>query len=156
MGWVKFNPAQFAETNVVTWIKKDGSDVTAQYPAGFSNSLQVAGSLYLDLGVGVLPIPVNIGDKVIVSEGNLAAPVTNLVTAVVGSKVTLTATNTLGVVNKATIGFKGKDGTFSGGWLNPSVKTKTLGVVLQNTNKAAGFFIGTTQSGSVRIEPVVP
>jgi len=154
-GWVKFDSGDFgpSSNNVVNWIKKDGSESQARYGAGFSNSVELAGSTYVDPGVGFLPITLNVGDMVIVSDANLVEPVTNLVTEVTGSKVKLSPTNTVGGVNKATITFKGKDGTFTGGFLVGVTKIKTEGSVLQDTNKVAGFLLGTSESGTVRIEP---
>jgi hypothetical protein len=157
-GWVTFVPGDFGPSgsNVVNWIKKDGSEVTSIYPAGFSNSVELAGSPYLAPQAGTPPIELFVGSKVIVSEGNLAAPVTNLVTAIAptatGTKVTLNAVTTEGATNKATISFKAKDGTFSGGFLNPLLKVGTKGVVLQNVTNASGMFTNGNQSGTVRIE----
>jgi hypothetical protein len=89
--------------------------------------------------------------QVIVSDGNLESPVTNVATVIATNKVLLSTTNTVGGVNKMVITFNKKLGTFSGNFLRPGdgLKTDFVGALLQNTTNAAGHFIGTDQSGKV-------
>jgi hypothetical protein len=152
MGWVKFNGASVGPTGSVSWIKKNGSESLTYYADGFSNQVGLITSPYVPPALDALPITVDPGDYIIVSDGNLTAPMTNTVVSVTGLKVLLTATNTMGELNKAVIGFKGKDGTFAGKFLNGLVPIKTLGAVLQNTTNASGFFLGTSQSGTITLQ----
>ena len=58
-------------------------------------------------------------------------------------------------MDKLTLTFTAATGAFSGTFINPvtSVKTAFSGVVLQNTQTGAGFFLGSSDSGTVEVAP---
>ena len=57
--------------------------------------------------------------------------------------------------DKLTLTFTASTGAFSGTFINPvtSVKTAFSGVVLQNAQMGEGFFLGTSDSGTVELTP---
>jgi hypothetical protein len=154
LGWINFELRNFEGVNNLSWIKTGGTESIYQtnYAAGFTNFVPLVGSPYVPPAPETLPIPIAVGNRIIVSDGGLTQPVTNWVTAVVGAKVILSATNDVAALNKAMISFKGKDGTVSGSFLQTPgdslTKRITKGVVLQNGPSAAGHFVGAPGNGS--------
>jgi hypothetical protein len=151
LGWVTFNtngaggiPDGFSGT--VTWVKDAGPGTF--YPGGFTNSSVLLGSAYSAAsqkahGLGLIsPVTVTL------SGGNLAAPVSETVsesglqTYQTADKKTLTLT-----IVPAT-------GAFSGQYVAPGTTRKVplAGVVLPYPGEARGFFLGTNQSGAVRLQ----
>jgi hypothetical protein len=84
------------------------------------------------------------------SEGNLGT-VTNL--------ITLQSDNTLAVRSTPLLVLKGsitKAGVLQGVFAHPEMnqmQVKYFGVALPDHNQAFGYFLGTNQSGSVKLEP---
>ena len=86
----------------------------------------------------------------IFSGGSLEAPLTNAVTLSANNKVT--APPGVGMTINPT------NGVFSGFFRVPGINrtNRFAGVVLQNVNFAAGYFLEPSASGHVRFQPVVP
>jgi hypothetical protein len=131
-------------TGPVSWIKL--AQPAKLYTAGFTNQIDVLGSNYGFVpGVPVLNLALG---ELALQNGNLSDNVTNGITITSDSKVMNFGLNTL----KVTIATS--TGVFKGSMATPANGTvKFSGVVLQKQNIGAGFFLGPTQSGRVRMEP---
>jgi hypothetical protein len=167
-GWVTFGDSNTAPTcSNLNWIKTTIPNTpnyglfkptnALYYAAGYSNQVGLLASPYTERLVGQTPIDLS-SAKIIVRDGNLVEPFTNVTTLVAANKVLFSpsTTNSLSTVhsNKLTIVFNKKFGTFSGNFLRPGdlLKTDFVGALLQNTTNASGHFLGTSQSGSVIIQ----
>jgi plastocyanin len=153
LSWVNLrtNPAPEASLRgELSWIKPAMTGVK-YYPAGFTNQMDMVGSIYpppgtnqaLQIGTGAISF----------DGGNLGAALTNIVNLEPNNKVRNLTTN-----QPLTMSIALPTGLFSG-----SVKVddggvkKTLafkGAVLQRQNLGAGFFLGTNESGSVLLAPL--
>jgi hypothetical protein len=131
-----------------TWIK-DSSVGGSYYAGGFTNDLTITGSYYQEPLIGLPILNLSTG-SVVLSGGNLTGSITNT--------FTLNADNTVTVDPAATNGlsmtFDLVNGTFSGQFVDPtSSATNTFdGVVLQTPVEAVGYFLGTSESGSVIVK----
>jgi hypothetical protein len=116
------------------------------YPGGFTSSIEVIGSVYQY--TNGLPVLGATADQLSLTSGNLPQSITNQV--VLGPNNEATATTT----NKLT--FKTASGLFKGSVINPETgqPISVNGIVLQDQNVGAGFFLGATESGSVLLSPM--
>lgn len=146
VSWVTFtNLAQTALSGSLNWIKP--LNPTAKYyPAGFTNQTQLLGFAYQQpaKGNGVLDFS---GGAVTLDGGNLARSITNLVLLDANNRV-----NNLDA-NKLSMTITLPTGAFRGTITDPlSLKSIPFGgVVIQNQNRGSGNFLGTDQSGQVRL-----
>ncbi|MDB6058926.1 MAG: hypothetical protein JWO95_2770, partial [Verrucomicrobiales bacterium] len=137
-GWINLASRP---TGTLTWIKKASTDL---YPIGFSNRVAVIGSGYtnvtpsLSLSRGTLEI---LGDgEALTFNVSLS---NNKIGVLSGS-----ATNRLtGTIQPKTGLLQLKFGRTRGG---PTM-TPAAGALLQNSNRAGGFFVGTNQAGAIRL-----
>jgi hypothetical protein len=145
IGWLTFSNAPLTDLGgSLTWIKPS-QPASKLYRGGFTNLTQAVGSAYgFTNGHAIL----NFGSgEVLLSGGNLARQFTNAAGVTANGKIT--GTNHLSLsVNTAS-------GLFSGSIVNPATKKAiTLtGAVLEKQNVAAGYFVGTNQSGEVFLGP---
>jgi hypothetical protein len=135
-------PAGFSGT--VTWIKAAGPGT--YYPNGFTNSSVLLGSLYSAAYQQTNGLALR-SPTLALTGGNLPAGMTN--------NVSVSGLETYQTTNKnLTLTIKPSTGMFSGQSVAPGT-TKSIslaGVVLQNKGVAAGFFLGTNQSGAVWLQ----
>jgi hypothetical protein len=141
LGWLTFtNVGLESVGGDVSWIKH--SVPTAKfYPNGFNIMPHATGSTYssaltplIDFSTGVL----------VLSDGNLPGPITNV--------VTINGTSATGA--GVTLSLSAAKGTFKGSFVNPgNAKIPFNGVFLQNQNFGSGYFLGTSQSGRVFFGP---
>lgn len=133
----------------VLWARPASS---RYFPAGFSSSLSAAGSLYTAPGRGarVLDVPDAAANVVVSYSGG-------------GNDGTLTEAGTLDTSGRLFLATPGSDnlraafapatGAFGGAFINPANHRLTAfhGIVLQKQNIAAGYFLGTSDSGNITI-----
>jgi hypothetical protein len=127
-------------TSTVTWFNEPGA--TTLYPAGFTNQ-SVPLAAYYDPTVSPLLSFTN--GTVILSGGNLAAPITTTVT-ISGNVITVNPSAT----NSLTLTITPSTGEIQGSFIDPSsLNTNAIeSIILQNTtNSAAGYFLGTNEGG---------
>jgi hypothetical protein len=146
LSWLTFtNYAGEPVHGLLSWIK--AAQATPYYGSGFDHELNVASSRF------VVPTTNRIANwtklRVIATEGNLAQPVTNF--------IELTWANTIWNTNGAgnfTMGLNKNNGLISGAFRVPGTASMRsfYGALLQNRDVAFGYFLGTNQSGQVRIE----
>jgi hypothetical protein len=131
----------------VSWIKLP--QPTPYYPAGFDQELVAASSRFVPVTPGTTNKVSNLKlIRVIASEGNLTVPVTNY--------VELTWANTIWNTNGANflLTLNNYNGLISGFFKVPgtAITRSYYGILLQNRDAGWGYFLGTNQSGQVRIE----
>ena len=139
------------------WNKVSGW-TNALYQGGFTNSQTVEGSGYIKPPL-LTPVLSNTVMTAVLADGNLPDSITNGATLSIILNNKIFFTNATPPVNPN--GIKGNlsaaRGEFSGSFTNPasSAKTPIKGVALQGSGDGAirGSFVGTNQSGSIRIAP---
>jgi uncharacterized repeat protein (TIGR03803 family) len=147
-GWLNFGtPTSSGGYGSVNW-SKSASAAMNFYPAGFTNDVQVLGSLYAPptLGARIL----NWGTGIVAFDGGgLVEPFTNRVTLGLDNRIVNTSSNKLSMT------FTTLSGMFKGSVTAPGGTTSVpfQGILLQKWNVGYGYFLNPTQSGSVWLGP---
>lgn len=137
LGWLTFTNG--AIIGQLSWFKLPQA-AAKFYSGGFTNISAAAGSVYhYTNGDPVLNIT---NGLLTLTNGNLAEALAN--------QIVLGAHNEATNANGDVLTFKTTSGLFTGKALdlNTGKPITISGVVLQNQNAAAGYFLGTTESGS--------
>jgi len=149
-GWLTFtsvNSATGSITGNVIWFKPEVSSAK-YYPEGFRVSSDVIGSSYV-MPLGGVPI-LELGTNPAISfiGGDLTNDILNPIELDVRNQVINRGTNPMNLT------FSLGNGLFLGSVTdtNSSQRFPFRGVVLQDQNGAAGYFLGPTQSGEVLLE----
>jgi hypothetical protein len=140
LSWVIFNDTNSVNavnSNNVVWVKTAGASST-NYSGGFTNATMPLASTYFAYDGLWLT-----GAKVILGGGNLATPITNSVN-VVYDTVTVTTNNC-----NLKLAIDPATGLVSGTFVDPgSSRTNSInGAILQMSQEARGYFMGTNASG---------
>jgi hypothetical protein len=146
LGWVNFSHTTNAPEGTLSWIKTTNV-AGLYYFGGFTNQVPLVSSPYVAPGLNDLPVDY-VNGTLVVEDGNLAGSITNNLLVLTNKVITTLTTE------KFSVSVKKKDGSFSGGFINPvnpSSKTVFKGVVLQNTTNGSGVFLGTNESGRVTL-----
>jgi hypothetical protein len=118
-------------------------------PAPFATRVNVAGARYTPplKGVTALVVPANQNNSALrLAGGDLPSGVTQ--------PATLLPTNLVAIADpqlpKMTVAISAASGRFSGSFIHPLTKvaSRITGVILQDRNAAAGFFLGQSASGA--------
>jgi hypothetical protein len=147
LGWIQFTTNNIASGDVV-WVKPSG--VSSQYPGGFTNLVTSFGSPYqkpaagtrvLDWSDGLGQFSISGGGLNQAWTNQIRLELNNRVTSLSGPKLTLSITPTSGL--------------FRGTFVDPdSHKSEPFqGVLFQDINIGVGYFLGSGQSGEIRLEP---
>ena len=149
LGWLGIGK-RFAPTGNLTWIKQ-ASHFTALYTNGFTNLAAVQGSPWTNPPPHTAAIDLPSGQLDISGGGlhsalsfNVAVSTSNTLVKLAGSP-----TNSLTGTNNPKTGLLTV--TFGNG--NGRSTTTGTGAVLQNATNAGGFFLGTTNAGTIRLQP---
>lgn len=149
LGWI--NMESGAPAGNLTWIKP-ASRATAFYTNGFTNMVSVQGSLWTNPPPKTAAVDLPSG-QLYISNGTLPPNLTfNVAVSSSNTLVKLpgSPTNSLsGSINTKT-GFLTV--TFGNGV--KATTTTGTGAMLQNANRAAGFFLGTNNAGSILLQPL--
>jgi len=131
----------------VVWLKARSS-LAKYYPAGFTNSVGAAGSVYTRPSTGTRALQLINGDLVF-SGGGLRQPFAVPISLGLNNKVTSSITSKLSLSINTT------SGLFKGSALNPDTGKAFpfQGVLVEKSNNAGGFFLGPDQSGRVFLSP---
>jgi hypothetical protein len=149
-GWLTFsNQPASALGGTFHWFRPAGK-TPAVYQSGFTSAVPVVGSAYNPTDSPLLALT---SGQVTLDGGNLPFAITNQITLEPNNAITLTSapenTNKLALtINKTT-------GAISGSFANPSNPKQSIkinGVLLQSQTSAAGYFLGTNQSGAFLLE----
>ena len=149
-GWLAFtsvNSATGSITGNVTWFKPEIAGAK-YYPEGFRFSTEVVGASYVKPAPGATILNLNADTSVTFTGGDLTNGIINPIVLGAQDRVTNLGTNAMSFV------FSPGNGLFQGNVTdsNSSQRFPFRGVVLQNQNSAAGYFLGPTQSGEVLLE----
>ncbi len=148
MSWVTLSSSASADLlGDTAWVKPAVAG-SKYYAGGFSFSTVLSGSRYSVPGAGTNVLGL-LEAAVLFSGGNLSAPLSrDLVLDPAGKITNLKSADFTLVFAKST-------GLFSGRVAVPGARTPIAfkGAVLQKQKSGAGYFLGTNQSGSVRIGP---
>jgi hypothetical protein len=142
LGWISFsNEPPQTLTGWLSWIKPVSGPRTL-YPAGFANLMTIAGSPFSS---GSLPLLAMTNATLTISNGNLAAPLSFKV-ALEGTNITKVG----GSTNELSASINPANGvmTVKFGPTGARTDKAAQGVILQNQTNAAGWFIGTNESGA--------
>jgi len=142
----------------VSWIKP--SVANTLYPFGFTNLTGVLGSPYTNTAIVGVPVLNLTSATLILTNGDLANGFliyTNIGTNL-NSHNTLTnldAGTKIGPTNHLVIAINTNNGVVTVTFQPTGAKTNTAahGAVLQNQTNAAGYFLGTNQSGTFTLDP---
>jgi plastocyanin len=157
LSWVTFDPTPTNDlTGDVSWIRSpstksygsSGPTTTRPFTSGFIAESTLTGFKYVRPATGTPVLNFSQGE-LILAGGDLTSSITNDLTLAANSRVTNLSSN------KMTLSFNLPTGTFRGTVAEPDVPTTRIafsGVVLQGTNAGRGYFLGTTQSGTVLLE----
>jgi hypothetical protein len=148
-GWLTFtdmNSATGSITGNVTWFKPE-IPTAKYYPAGFRISSGAIGSSYVKPADGVAIADFGDNPAVTFAGGDLTNGIVNSISLDALNRVTNHGATPMN------LSFSLTNGVFRGNVTDPnsSQPFPVRGVVLQNEGSAAGYFLGPTQSGEVRI-----
>jgi len=144
IGWVHVDTNL---TGTVNWIKTPMTIGT--YRAGFSNTVSLTGSAWVaPKARGATGLNLSASPILTLTGGNLGAGIAPTITF---NPINLTFSSTS---PSLTMKLTSSTGLFSGRFTDPATSRvrKFNGVMLQNQNNARGFFLGSDQSGAVRLD----
>ena len=147
-GWITNAGAGGAFAGEAAWFRV--GTYGKLYPAGFTNTLSIAGSAFTP-GTAKVPAlePTNL--VLTIAGGGLSLPLTSALTLYDTGKF---LTNGAGV-SKLTLSVAPGTGVISGSFLDPlTLLPATLkGVILQQQSNGAGFFVGASATGRFSVSP---
>ena len=146
--WVTFSSTAAADlAGEGVWIKP-ATTKSPYYPAGFALNIQLTGCRYVEPAKGTNVLGFSAAQAVF-SGGNLAQDITQPFTLDANDHVTDPQGKDF------SLGFTRPSGLFKGKMAVPagSKPISFQGVVLQKQGLASGYFLGTDQSGRVRLSP---
>ena len=148
-GWIVFsNSPASALGGTLYWFRPAGM-TPAVYQSGFTNlAVPVIGSAYNPAEKPLLALS---SGQVTLDGGNLPFAITNQITLESNDTITVAPGDT----NKLALTINKTTGAISGTFANPSNPKQSIkvnGVLLQNQTNAAGYFLGTSQSGAFLLE----
>jgi hypothetical protein len=150
LGWIGLESG--SPSGNLAWIKP-ASRSSALYTNGFTNLVSVQGSLWANPSPHTAAIDLPSGQLAISGESLLTNLIFNVTVSNNNALVKLpgSLTNSLtGSINPKTGLLTVKFGNGAG-----KATTAATAAVLQNTNKAAGFFLGKTNAGSIFLQPAL-
>jgi hypothetical protein len=146
--YFNFTNHTLTNASALSWINETNSSRTAVYRSGFTNQeVTLTGGLYVS--TNTLPASLT----ATLEGGNLPFSITNGVTISAGNKITLTNSSD---TNNLKLTISKSTGVISGSFANPARPKQTIkinGVILQGQTNAAGYFMGTNQSGTFTLAP---
>ena len=142
IGWITFGSPSDGFNGQCLWIKPPGSAI---YPNGLTNSLNVIGSPFK-----APPTAYHAwgGSQVVLSGGGLTAPVTNTITWGANNKISGSSSLKMSVNAKSGL----INGTLTVG-PGKSGAVPFQGVLFEKDDFGFGFFLGSSQSGTVTFTP---
>ena len=149
LGWLTFsNAPASALGGTLHWFRPAGG-TTAMYQGGFTNlAVPVIGSPYRSTEKPPLALTTA---QVTLDGGDLPFTLTNQVTLESSGTIIVSPPNT----NKLALTINKTTGAITGSFANPSNPKQSIkinGILFQNQTNAAGYFLGTNQSGAFLLE----
>ena len=148
-GWNYFGNQTVVSAPYISWINATNSAKGAVYRSGFTNQqATISGSFYAPAQKPLLGLTYG---QVALECADPPIAFTNQLTWSANNKITV-----LQSAEGLTLKIAPATGLVSGSFLNPANTKQTIkfnGVLLQNQTNAAGYFLGTDQSGSFTLDP---
>ena len=148
-GWLTFSNQPASDLGGTLYWFRPAGKTPAVYQGGFTNlAVPVIGSAYNPANKPLLALT---NGQVTLDGGNLPFTITNQITLEPNGTLTVSPPNT----NKLALKITKTTGALSGSFANPSNPKQSItikGVLLQNQTNAAGYFLGTNQSGAFLLE----
>jgi PKD repeat protein len=147
IGWVTIDTNNTVDATVDWFRPKMPSPY---FPAGFTTNVTLLGQKYVR-PVDITPSSAGVNGLITLGGGNLESNIVKTVFVYATGKVTVLSANNENVQMK----FQPTAGQFSGSFIHPSLNTtiKFTGLALEFRGDAAGYFLGTNESGFVTFEP---
>ena len=148
------NPGVSDAAGILHWLKPAGVPGTKRYPQGFSTDLPFTGSAYLFTAGSRVLAGLDAGGgaaTIVFGEGNLPADLSQAVNLGQDNVFRLSPPPAV----RLQLELKQKSGIVAGTFRQPG-STRDIpfrGVVLQTQSRAAGFFLGGSESGFFRLAP---
>ncbi|MDB6025687.1 MAG: hypothetical protein JWM68_1910 [Verrucomicrobiales bacterium] len=145
LGWLTFTnlaTTNLSPTGPVSWIKTGLSN--SLYASGFSNQIDVIGSVYHAPLVGTRALAITNGTSIL-TNGDLSIALTRNLMWATNNLITVTPTNQL-----VKLAITLKTGLLTGTFRHPDNTNKVtsiFGAVLQEQNFGGGLFLGTNEGG---------
>jgi PKD repeat protein len=148
IGWVSFTTNNTADATV-DWFRP--SMPTSLYPAGFATNVTLLGQKYVK-PVNITSSSPGVNGLVTLGGGNLESSIVKTVFVYATGKVAVLSPNKENVQ----IQFLPTAGQFSGSFTHPVLNQNVTftGLALEFRGEAAGYFLGTSESGFVTFEPL--
>jgi PKD repeat protein len=148
IGWVTISTSNTVDATV-DWFRPS-MPTSVYFPAGFTTNVTLLGQKYVK-PVDITPSSAGVNGRVTLGGGNLESSIVKTVFVYATGKVTVLSPNSENVQIK----FQPTTGQFSGSFMHPSLNTTIsfTGLALQFRGDAAGYFLGTSESGFVTFEP---
>jgi hypothetical protein len=151
-GWCSFANHGVASAPALSWINAGNASKTAVYRSGFTNDQALlSGSYYVS---SAEPSLASTNLQVTLDSSNPPVPLLKPVTLGAGGAITVSTNGD--IINGLTLKITPATGMISGSFKNPANSMQTIsinGVLLQDSTNAAGYFLGTNQSGSFLLGP---
>jgi hypothetical protein len=151
-GWNQFINHVVGSVPSVSWINATNSNKAAVYRSGFTNQqATLAGSYYLPTVKPLLDLTTG---EVVLETAN--PPLTLMDQITLTTKSAIVASTNAGDIPGLTLKITPTTGVVSGSYKNPANPKQIIkinGVLLQGATNAAGYFLGTNQSGSFILSP---
>lgn len=140
-GWITVVPSNTV-TAAVDWFKP-ATPKDRLYPAGFATATALDGALYIPPSKGGPTVAGNW--QLTAGGGNLLSNFVKSVVIDSNGFVTVSSPGSDGLL----LGVQPTTGQFGGSFVDPTIGKRVIlnGLLLQNTNSGAGFFVGTNQTG---------
>lgn len=148
------SPSRFA--GGLAWVKPVPVKPVGLFATGFSATTQASGSRFLSPAktariLTYSSLEASVPATLQMRDGGLAAPLEASLSVTLADKVTVTTTDTY----KVKVTLNRSTGALTGSFV-PAAGAKAIsfsGILHQGENKGAGFFLGTTQTGTVSFTP---
>jgi len=148
LGWMQFGTNGF--DGMAVWIKQSGGSVkTKNYPAGFTNQMDISGAVYQKPASGQRSLDwVNGQGVALFNGGSLSTATATPISIDSNNRFTGSSDSSLKVSISAS------SGLFTGSFLSPTTGKKVpfQGALFRNRKLARGYFLDSSQSGQVSLE----
>jgi uncharacterized repeat protein (TIGR02543 family) len=153
LGWL--NLTNGSPAGGLVWIKQ-AAKTSAAYSGGFTNSIQALWSPWINPPPGLAAIPMTNGQLTISGPEGLTPQLSFNVQVNTKNQLVKLANGSPSNLLTGSINSKNGVWTIAFGNGTGRATTQGMGVFLQNTTNAGGFFVGATSAGSITLAPELP
>lgn len=151
IGWLNFSGLPISDVAGNLMLVRPYNEDRKYYPNGYTGTVPASGSRWTEPSSSTLALTWTNG-VFRISGGNLSAPVANSIDLLPGGKLI----DRGGGIAKLKFSLSRSTGKISGTFTHPESgkKSSYYGVLDQKQDVGAGYFLGSTQGGLVRLEAV--